>query len=230
MRLLVLRLLEPGAFRLCPALPAIFLPWHLREHGHGPRRVTLFAFSLLTTCVVAPLVEELLRLVRAVEGGVWAGRPAGLSLNPAPPPRGRVGVWAGPGLPVPHVSYVYCSYPTPFQAYFRRALRSLHPAVPAPAPPHPAPPPPTATATADRAAPPTSTAEAPVAAPVAAPEAPLRAHMALMLASTLGLKVADNVKRVLLYSKPFQVPRPSPIQASSKPPSKPHPSPHLSPI
>jgi hypothetical protein len=64
MRLLVLRVLEPAAFRLCPRLPAIFLPWQLREHGYEPKRVTLFAFSLLTTCFVAPVVEEGFKMVR----------------------------------------------------------------------------------------------------------------------------------------------------------------------
>jgi hypothetical protein len=62
-RLVVLRLFEPDAFKLTPRIPAIFLPWKLSESSYFPNRKTMVLFSLLNTCLMAPIVEEGFKLI-----------------------------------------------------------------------------------------------------------------------------------------------------------------------
>ena len=57
------RILEPMAFKFCPAIPAIFLPWKLSENHYFPSHLTLVLFTVLDSCLVSPVVEEALKLI-----------------------------------------------------------------------------------------------------------------------------------------------------------------------
>jgi len=61
-RIGVFLLWEPSIFSLTPSIPIIVLPWTLREHKYRPKRLTLFVADLVTTCVVAPIIEEYMKL------------------------------------------------------------------------------------------------------------------------------------------------------------------------
>lgn len=56
------RILEPKAFKFCPGIPAIFLPWKLSENHYFPSHLTLVLFTVLDSCLVSPLIEEALKL------------------------------------------------------------------------------------------------------------------------------------------------------------------------
>ncbi|CAM9482022.1 unnamed protein product [Pylaiella littoralis] len=56
-QLCMLAVVEPAAFKLTPHVPAIFLPWVLREHGYVPSSLFSCAADLLSFCVGAPIVE-----------------------------------------------------------------------------------------------------------------------------------------------------------------------------
>jgi hypothetical protein len=62
-RFLVIRILEPNAFKFCPDIPAIFLPWKLSENHYFPSHLTLVLFTVLDSCLVSPVVEEALKLI-----------------------------------------------------------------------------------------------------------------------------------------------------------------------
>lgn len=53
---------EPGIFSLAPKVPLPILPWVLRDHKYRPKRITLFAADFATSCLMAPIVEEYLKL------------------------------------------------------------------------------------------------------------------------------------------------------------------------
>ena len=63
MTVLESRILEPMAFKFCPAIPAIFLPWKLSENHYFPSHLTLVLFTVLDSCLVSPVVEEALKLI-----------------------------------------------------------------------------------------------------------------------------------------------------------------------
>jgi hypothetical protein len=60
---LIFRILEPNAFKFCPDIPAIFLPWKLSEKHYFPGHLTLVLFTVLDSCLVSPVVEEALKLI-----------------------------------------------------------------------------------------------------------------------------------------------------------------------
>lgn len=57
------RILEPAALKLCPAIPALLLPWKLSENHYFPNHLTLVLFTVLDSCLVSPVVEETLKLM-----------------------------------------------------------------------------------------------------------------------------------------------------------------------
>jgi hypothetical protein len=65
----LLYILERKIFDLCPEVPAIYLPWVHRDHGYHMDPLSSFALQLITFCVVAPVIEEGLK--------VWAARKMG---------------------------------------------------------------------------------------------------------------------------------------------------------
>ena len=48
---------------MCPKIPAIFLPWQLSNNNYFPNHVTLVIFSVLNSCLISPLVEEGFKLL-----------------------------------------------------------------------------------------------------------------------------------------------------------------------
>ena len=57
------RLLEAEAFKLCPEVPVIFLPWTLAQNGYYASRLTLLLFSVVCNCIMAPIVEESVKVL-----------------------------------------------------------------------------------------------------------------------------------------------------------------------
>jgi len=53
---------ERDVFALTPAVPLPIFPWVLRENKYRPKRITLLAADLLTSCVAAPAIEEYMKL------------------------------------------------------------------------------------------------------------------------------------------------------------------------
>jgi len=63
LRLGVFYIWEPSIFLLTPKIPLIILPWTLREERYHPRIITLFIADFATSCVAAPIIEELVKLI-----------------------------------------------------------------------------------------------------------------------------------------------------------------------
>jgi hypothetical protein len=61
-RLVVFAWFEPDVFKLTPHVPALVLPWVLRENRYRPKRITLFAADYATSCVAGPIIEEFVKL------------------------------------------------------------------------------------------------------------------------------------------------------------------------
>jgi hypothetical protein len=61
-RLVVLAVMERGAFALCPDVPAIWLPWVLQEHGYVMRPLTVFVADVAVYCLGAPIIEEVIKV------------------------------------------------------------------------------------------------------------------------------------------------------------------------
>jgi hypothetical protein len=61
-RLAVFAWFEPDVFKLTPRVPALVLPWVLRENQYRPKRITLFAADYATSCVAGPIIEEYIKL------------------------------------------------------------------------------------------------------------------------------------------------------------------------
>lgn len=61
-RLGVFHWLEPNVFSFLPSVPLPVLPWVLKDIGYRPKRITLFAADVATSCIVAPVVEEAVKL------------------------------------------------------------------------------------------------------------------------------------------------------------------------
>ena len=57
------RMLEPRAFLLCPRVPAIYLPWKLSANFYFPSHITLVLFSVLNSCLISPIIEETCKLL-----------------------------------------------------------------------------------------------------------------------------------------------------------------------
>jgi len=134
-RVAILKLTDPKVFeRLCPRVPGLILPWMFREEKYLPSRLTTLLFSAVSSCVVAPVVEEFfkLKLLRsALLGGNGATRAAA---------RRRRGWGVG------------------------RREEAISPPPPRPL--------------------------------------TVRSYMIYMAALTMGLKVADNTRRILVYTSP----------------------------
>jgi len=45
-----------------PSAPFLILPWALREYKYKPKRITLLAADILTSCVACPIIEEFAKL------------------------------------------------------------------------------------------------------------------------------------------------------------------------
>ena len=61
-KLLILKFYEPDAFKLCPKVPSIYLPWVLTSHGYYPSRLTLVLCTFVTDLLVCPIIEEIYKL------------------------------------------------------------------------------------------------------------------------------------------------------------------------
>ena len=61
-RLGVFKIWEPDIFSLTSEVPTPILPWVLREKAYKPKRITLFAADFATSCIAAPIIEEVLKL------------------------------------------------------------------------------------------------------------------------------------------------------------------------
>ena len=61
-RLVVFWWFEPDVFKLTPQVPALVLPWVLRENRYRTKRITLFAADYATSCVAGPVIEEYVKL------------------------------------------------------------------------------------------------------------------------------------------------------------------------
>lgn len=61
-RLGVFKIWEPDIFSLTSEVPTPILPWVLREKAYKPKRITLFAADFASSCVAAPIIEEVLKL------------------------------------------------------------------------------------------------------------------------------------------------------------------------
>lgn len=61
-RLVVFLWFEPDVFKLTPQVPALMLPWVLRENRYRMKRITLFAADYATSCVAGPIIEEYVKL------------------------------------------------------------------------------------------------------------------------------------------------------------------------
>ena len=62
-KLLILKINEPDAFKLCPQVPSIYLPWVLTSHGYYPSRLTLMLCTFVTDLIVCPIIEEVYKLI-----------------------------------------------------------------------------------------------------------------------------------------------------------------------
>ena len=62
-RLAAFSIWEPNVFQLAPQIPLPVIPWVLREQNYRPKRITLLAQDFVTSCVVAPILEELAKLI-----------------------------------------------------------------------------------------------------------------------------------------------------------------------
>jgi hypothetical protein len=61
-RLGVFKIWEPDIFSLTSEVPTPILPWVLREKAYKPKRITLFAADFASSCIAAPIIEEVLKL------------------------------------------------------------------------------------------------------------------------------------------------------------------------
>ena len=61
-RVISLNTFEPGVFNLFPDTPGIILPWTLPQHGYLPKRVTMYIFSFINGCGIGPIIEESFKL------------------------------------------------------------------------------------------------------------------------------------------------------------------------
>ncbi|KAL7501282.1 hypothetical protein ACHAWT_011087 [Skeletonema menzelii] len=61
-RLGVFKIWEPDIFSLTSEVPTPILPWVLREKAYKPKRITLFAADFASSCIAAPIIEEILKL------------------------------------------------------------------------------------------------------------------------------------------------------------------------
>jgi len=132
-RLAVLKITEPKAFSFCPKVPGLYLPWVLHNEGYFPSRITLLLFSILNSCIVAPLVEEVFKL-KLLQSSLKSTR----SLT----------------FPTPSQNSLYAEAETK-----KKRFASTTPVT-------------------------------------------TRSYVVYMTAICLGLKVADNTRRILLYTAP----------------------------
>jgi len=61
-RLGVFKIWEPDIFSLTSEVPTPILPWVLREKAYKPKRITLFVADFASSCIAAPIIEEVLKL------------------------------------------------------------------------------------------------------------------------------------------------------------------------
>ena len=62
-RLAAFYCLEREVFLLTPKVPIPILPWVLRENNSRPKRITLFSADFGSSCVTAPIIEEVAKLL-----------------------------------------------------------------------------------------------------------------------------------------------------------------------
>ena len=62
LRMATFLIYEQSIFNLLPNVPFFVLPWTLKEHRYRPKRITLFAADIVTSCVSSPIIEEYIKL------------------------------------------------------------------------------------------------------------------------------------------------------------------------
>ena len=61
-RIAILNVFEPNVFNLFPNTPSIILPWTLHQHGYITRRITMYMFSFINGCCIGPIIEEFFKI------------------------------------------------------------------------------------------------------------------------------------------------------------------------
>lgn len=169
-RLIIIRIFEPDAFKLCPRVPALLLPWRLTVEGYFPSRVTLVLFSICNNCIMAPIVEELFKariLIQALRKNAKTSTPKNdlQKVNTITPPA----LVDANGQAVSGVSKSDTNSESnrpsslSIQPHQQRYLDFIN-----------------------------------------RKWVTIRTYVIFMLAASLGLKVMDNTRRILLYAYPHQ--------------------------
>jgi hypothetical protein len=173
-----MKIFEPDAFKLCPRVPALLLPWRLTSEGYFPSRVTLVLFSAINNCIMAPIVEELFKariLIQALKKNASTDRLNGdMRKNDANSP------------PIPTSPQ---SIPMPDSNSQAATIVENKADI----------------VSADRSS---SALVQPLQQRyldiVSRKWVTIRTYVIFMLAASLGLKVIDNTRRILLYTHPHQ--------------------------
>ncbi|CAM9198651.1 unnamed protein product [Chrysoparadoxa australica] len=76
-KMAVLFFMERAAYDLCPAVPAIYLPWVLRDHGYRPSPISSFVSDFAVYCLGAPFIEEYMKVWIVRRLGALQQRPKG---------------------------------------------------------------------------------------------------------------------------------------------------------
>ncbi|KAG5181460.1 hypothetical protein JKP88DRAFT_263583 [Tribonema minus] len=82
-RMAVLQVMEPQAYSACPDVPAIWLPWVLRDHGYYLKPLTAFVANFAIFCLGTPWIEEAVKVWTTRWTGWLPKRPAALAGTPA---------------------------------------------------------------------------------------------------------------------------------------------------
>ncbi len=200
-KLLAFYHLEPKMHATCPEIPSIHLPWVWKEDctGYRPRLVTLLVADLTINCLASPVIEETVKLmcyrlcswIRPTTALQEEEREEQMMQRRNPSPGGGGGGGAGAGLAEGAASSasagVAASSSSTMQRWRRRPVRSLLAAI-------------------------LHVLLAPFSAGPGKHRyrRPDTVHSTLvyMTAAALGLKAADNARRILMYTRPEDTSKP----------------------
>lgn len=144
-RLLILRITEIDVFKLCPKSPGILLPWTFANYGYFPSRLTLMLFYVSNNIIMAPIVEEIFKVVLLR----WALKSW----------HKRSSVVNKKDVNLHDSQRQQQQLPLLRQNYNNKSNNNI---------------------------------------------VTIRSYVILMISAALGIKVADNIRRILLYSQPNQ--------------------------
>lgn len=171
-RLIIIKICEPDAFKLCPRVPALLLPWRLTSEGYFPSRVTLVLFSACNNCIMAPIIEELFKahiLIQALKKNTNTKDRLNNDIRKSENLQSSI-------APLPPISNPDAHSQSENKNDVIIADRSnLAPL-----------------------------AQQRYLEIVSKKWVTIRTYVIFMLAASLGLKIVDNTRRILLYSHPYQ--------------------------